>query len=134
MFTFCNSYVFVTSTLCAATFSNSYVKWRLRYVMLRFVALPFCMLWVLAPPKANTAITATCVTSLLVFILALWQIEGLPILVQGVYDAILFLFFFQRLSLSHGKLEILLYMRHQWLKNNLDSPQKNSVRARWENE
>ncbi len=26
--------------LCAATFSNSYVKWRLRYVMLRFVAVP----------------------------------------------------------------------------------------------
>ena len=32
---------FVTSTLCAATFSNSYVKWRLLYVMLRFVAVPF---------------------------------------------------------------------------------------------
>ncbi len=31
---------FVTSTLCAATFSNSYVKWRLLYVMLRFVAVP----------------------------------------------------------------------------------------------
>ncbi len=31
---------FVTSTLCAATFGNSYVKWRLRYVMLRFVAVP----------------------------------------------------------------------------------------------
>ncbi len=30
----------MTSTLCAATFSNSYVKWRLRYVMLRFVAVP----------------------------------------------------------------------------------------------
>ncbi len=29
----------MTSTLCAATFSNSYVKWRLRYVMLHFVAL-----------------------------------------------------------------------------------------------
>jgi hypothetical protein len=25
--------------LCAATFSNSYVKWRLLYVMLRFVAV-----------------------------------------------------------------------------------------------
>jgi hypothetical protein len=35
--------------------------------------------------KSNTAITATSVTSLLIFILALWQIEGLPILVQGVY-------------------------------------------------
>jgi hypothetical protein len=34
--TFC----FVTSTLCAATFCNSYVKWGLRYVMLRFVAVP----------------------------------------------------------------------------------------------
>jgi hypothetical protein len=35
--------------------------------------------------KSNTAITATSVTSLLIFILALWQIEGLPILVQRVY-------------------------------------------------
>ncbi len=26
--------------LCAATFSNSFVKWHLRYVMLRFVAVP----------------------------------------------------------------------------------------------
>ncbi len=26
--------------LCATTFSNSYVKWRLHYVMLRFVAVP----------------------------------------------------------------------------------------------
>ncbi len=25
---------------CAATFSNSYIKWRLRYVMLRFLAVP----------------------------------------------------------------------------------------------
>ncbi len=25
--------------LCAATFSNSYIKWRLHYVMLRFVAV-----------------------------------------------------------------------------------------------
>jgi hypothetical protein len=32
---------FVTSMFCAATFSNSYVKWRLRYVMLHFVAVPF---------------------------------------------------------------------------------------------
>jgi hypothetical protein len=32
---------FVTSTLCAAMFSNSYVKWRLRYMMLRFAAVPF---------------------------------------------------------------------------------------------
>ncbi len=31
----------MTSTLCAATFSNSYIQWRLRYVMLRFVAAPF---------------------------------------------------------------------------------------------
>ncbi len=31
---------FVTSTLCAAMFSNSNVKWRLRYLMLRFVAVP----------------------------------------------------------------------------------------------
>ncbi len=31
---------FVISTLCAATFSNSYVKWHLRYGMLRFVAVP----------------------------------------------------------------------------------------------
>ncbi len=31
---------FVTSTLCAATFSNSYVKWCLRYVILRFVGVP----------------------------------------------------------------------------------------------
>ncbi len=31
---------FVTSTLCAATFSNSYTKWRLRYVMLHFLAVP----------------------------------------------------------------------------------------------
>ncbi len=30
---------FMTSKLCAATFSNSYVKWRLHYVMLRFVAV-----------------------------------------------------------------------------------------------
>ncbi len=30
----------MTSTLCAATFSNSFIKWRLRYVMLRFVAVP----------------------------------------------------------------------------------------------
>ncbi len=30
----------MTSTLCAATFSNSYVKLRLSYVMLRFVAVP----------------------------------------------------------------------------------------------
>jgi hypothetical protein len=30
----------VTSTLCAAMFSNSYVKLRLLYVMLRFVAVP----------------------------------------------------------------------------------------------
>jgi hypothetical protein len=29
----------VTSTLCAAMFSNSYIKWRLRYMMLRFVAV-----------------------------------------------------------------------------------------------
>ncbi len=28
----------MTSTLCAATFSNSYIQWCLRYVMLRFVA------------------------------------------------------------------------------------------------
>jgi hypothetical protein len=27
--------------LCAATFSNSYVKGRLRYVILRFVAVPY---------------------------------------------------------------------------------------------
>ncbi len=46
MLTFCNSYVlFVTSmfcaaTLCAATFSDRYVKWLLRYVLLRFVAVP----------------------------------------------------------------------------------------------
>ncbi len=26
--------------LCAATFRNSYVKWRFRYVMLRFVVVP----------------------------------------------------------------------------------------------
>jgi hypothetical protein len=32
---------FVTSTLFAATFRNSCVKWRLRYVILRFVAFPF---------------------------------------------------------------------------------------------
>jgi hypothetical protein len=32
---------FVTSTLCAVNFSKSYVKCRLRYVMLRFVAIPF---------------------------------------------------------------------------------------------
>ncbi len=32
---------FVTSTLCASTFSNSYDKWHLRYVMLRFVAVPW---------------------------------------------------------------------------------------------
>ncbi len=31
---------FVTSMLCAATFSNSYVKWRLRYMILLFVAVP----------------------------------------------------------------------------------------------
>jgi hypothetical protein len=41
----CDAYVlkllrFVTSTWCAATFSHSYVKWHLRYVMLRFVAVP----------------------------------------------------------------------------------------------
>ncbi len=30
----------MTSTLCAATFSNSYVMWHLRYVVLRFVAVP----------------------------------------------------------------------------------------------
>ncbi len=30
----------MTFTLCAAMFSNSYVKWRLRYVMLHFVAGP----------------------------------------------------------------------------------------------
>ncbi len=30
----------MTSTLCAATFSNSYVKWLLHYMMLRFVAVP----------------------------------------------------------------------------------------------
>ncbi len=30
----------MTPTLCAATFSNSYVKWRLRYVILRFVPVP----------------------------------------------------------------------------------------------
>ncbi len=41
----CDAYVlqllhFVTSTLCAATFSNSYVKRHLRYVMLHFVAVP----------------------------------------------------------------------------------------------
>ncbi len=31
---------YVISTLCAATFGNSYAKWFLRYVMLRFVAVP----------------------------------------------------------------------------------------------
>jgi hypothetical protein len=31
---------FVTATLCAATFSNSYVLWHKRSVMLRFVAVP----------------------------------------------------------------------------------------------
>ncbi len=31
---------FVTATLCAATFSNSYVLWRKRCVMLRFVTVP----------------------------------------------------------------------------------------------
>ncbi len=31
----------MTDTLCAATFSNSYVLWRKRCVMLRFVAVPF---------------------------------------------------------------------------------------------
>ncbi len=31
----------MTSTLCAATFNNSFVKCRSRYVMLRFVAVPF---------------------------------------------------------------------------------------------
>jgi hypothetical protein len=31
---------FVTSMLCAATFSNNYVKWLLGYIMLRFVAVP----------------------------------------------------------------------------------------------
>jgi hypothetical protein len=31
---------FVKATLCAATFSNSYVMWRKRCVMLRFVAVP----------------------------------------------------------------------------------------------
>ena len=31
---------FVTSTLCAVTFSYSYIKRRLRYVILRFVAVP----------------------------------------------------------------------------------------------
>jgi hypothetical protein len=31
---------FVTATLCAATFSNSYVLGRKRCVMLRFVAVP----------------------------------------------------------------------------------------------
>ncbi len=36
---------YVISTLCAATFSNSYVKWFLRYVMLHFVAVP------LEPPR-----------------------------------------------------------------------------------
>ncbi len=30
----------MTSTLCAATFSKSYVKWCFRYVMLHFVAVP----------------------------------------------------------------------------------------------
>ncbi len=40
----CDAYVlqllrFVTSTLCAATFSNSYVKWRLCYVMLPYFYL-----------------------------------------------------------------------------------------------
>ncbi len=35
---------FVTSTLCAATFSNIYVKWHLRYVMLHFVAVPFFLI------------------------------------------------------------------------------------------
>ncbi len=30
--------------MCAATFSNSYVKWRLCYVILRFVAVPFLFL------------------------------------------------------------------------------------------
>ncbi len=30
----------MTATLCAATFSNSYVKGRKRCVMLRFVAVP----------------------------------------------------------------------------------------------
>jgi hypothetical protein len=35
----------VTATLCAATFSNSYVKWRKRCVILRFVAVPFFYLF-----------------------------------------------------------------------------------------
>ncbi len=30
----------MNSTLCAATFSDSYVKWHLHYLMLRFVAVP----------------------------------------------------------------------------------------------
>jgi hypothetical protein len=35
----------VTSSLCAATFSNSYVKWRLCYAMIRFVAAPIIYLY-----------------------------------------------------------------------------------------
>ncbi len=39
--TFCNSLHFVTFMLCEVTFSNSYVKWRLLYVMPRSVAVPY---------------------------------------------------------------------------------------------
>ncbi len=42
---------FVTFMLCAATFSNSYVKWRLCYVMLRFVAVPSDLVYDLSRAK-----------------------------------------------------------------------------------
>jgi hypothetical protein len=56
---------FVTSMLCAATFSNSYVKWSLRYVMLRFFTAPW-LHPLLTPPQTRTCQALGCYRSLAV--------------------------------------------------------------------
>ncbi len=45
----------MTATLCAATFSNSYVLWHKRCVMLRFVAVPDLSIKVLPSAQAKLA-------------------------------------------------------------------------------
>ncbi len=52
---------FVTTTMCAATFSNSYVRWRLRNVMLPLVAVPFLAryMYIYSCPRINRRIYST---------------------------------------------------------------------------
>ncbi len=77
----CDSYVlkllrFVTSTLCAATFSNSYIKWLLRYVMLRFVAVPYEMAPPFHPPPFPSAWCLSFSVFLCVADRAYWSERG----------------------------------------------------------